>query len=59
MTLGDIALVTYEESQSRDGDKRVLFSSALFRDKEGTPNGLEWLHVHETWLSQEEEDIGE
>lgn len=56
MTLGDIALITYEESQSREGDKRVLFSSALFREKEGTPNGLEWLHVHETWLPREEEE---
>lgn len=61
MTLGDVALVTFEESQSRDDDTRVLFSSALLREKEGTLNGLEWLHVHETWMpgDEEEEDIVE
>ena len=47
----DITLVTYEEWQDEGSGERGRISSALFRSRVGTPNGLEWLHVHETWLS--------
>ena len=47
---GDIAVVTYAEYQERSGETTGRRSSALFRRKDGTPNGVEWLHLHETWL---------
>lgn len=43
-------LVSYEEWQQRDGSPRGRLSSALLRERAGTPNGLEWVHVQETWL---------
>jgi len=50
-TVGDgLFLVTYEEWQSEDGQERGRVSSALLRAKPGTPNGVEWIHLHETWL---------
>ena len=47
---GDIAVVTYAEYQERSGETTGRRASALFRRKDGTPNGVEWLHLHETWL---------
>ena len=44
-----VALVTYEEWQTVDGEIRGRASSALFREREETPCGVEWLHLHETW----------
>ena len=52
-TEGSVALVTYEEWQEVGGESRGRLSTALFRLREGTPNGVEWLHVHETWLADE------
>lgn len=46
----DLYLVTYEEWQARRGQERGRLSTAVFRRREGTPNGVEWLHVHEVWL---------
>ena len=50
---GDLFLATYEEWQA-DGDvERGRLSSALLRkadSREEHPNGIEWLHVHETWM---------
>ena len=49
-----VYLVNYEEWQRNalqstpQNNGRV--SSAIFVDAEDTPNGLKWLHVHETWL---------
>lgn len=45
-----MALVTYEEWHEFKGKINARLSSAIFRPKAGTPNGLEWLHVHEVWL---------
>lgn len=45
-----VALMGYEEWQEIDGRTRGRLSSALFREREGTPCGVEWLHLHETWL---------
>lgn len=46
------ALVRYEEWQeTKDGeDGRV--STALFRPSGGAPEGVEWIHLHETGLGK-------
>lgn len=44
-------LVIYEEWQEIDGVTRGRASSALFHERDDTPHGVEWLHLHETWLS--------
>ena len=48
--IGELALATYEEWQELDGEINARLSTALLRAKVGAPNGVEWLHVHETWL---------
>ena len=45
-----VVLMTYEEWQEVDGTVRGRTSSALFREREDTPFGVEWLHLHETWI---------
>ncbi len=45
-----VCLVTYEEWQRIGGRTTARLSSALFRRRPDGPNGVEWLHVHETWL---------
>lgn len=45
-------LVTYEEWQLVKGRTRGRISTALLRESPRKPNGLEWLHVHETWLPE-------
>lgn len=47
-------LVTYEEWQEVEGVTRGRLSTAIFSSKTGTPNGVQWRHVHETWLPEEE-----
>ncbi len=46
----ELVLAMYHEHQDLDGKSTVRLSSVFFRKKPGTPNQLEWLHVHETWL---------
>ena len=46
----DLFLATYQEWQTTGDKTRARLSSAVFRQQEDTPNGLVWLHVHETWL---------
>lgn len=48
-----MVVVTYEEHQTTDGATRNWLSSALFRAREGTPNGVEWVHVQETYLPRD------
>jgi len=43
-------LATYEEWQASGGRKRGRLSTAVFRKRDAAPNGVEWVHVHETWL---------
>ncbi len=50
---GDLTLAVYEECQDLQGKKNRRRSTVLFRDKPVNPNGLEWIHVHETWLERE------
>ncbi len=49
---GDLCLATYEEWQDRAGEVKGRLSTVLFRRREGAPGGVEWLHVHETWLPE-------
>ncbi|MHA1245212.1 MAG: hypothetical protein ACTSPK_09040 [Candidatus Heimdallarchaeota archaeon] len=46
----NLCLVTYEEWGRVNDEINARLSSALFRKKEGTINGVEWIHVHETFL---------
>lgn len=52
--LGDLCLVTYEEWQETPDRTVGRLSSALFRRRRGAPNGVQWVHVHETSLAAEE-----
>jgi hypothetical protein len=46
-------LVTYEEWQREPERPRTgRISSVAFLRRPGTPHGLEWLHVHETWIER-------
>lgn len=47
---GGLLLAVYEEWHETEDGPRGRLSSALFRPWPETPNGLQWLHVHETWL---------
>lgn len=53
---GDLILVTYEEWQKNALNSKPpnngRLSSALLKRSAAAPNGLVWLHVHETWLPQ-------
>ena len=51
--LGEAAVVTYEEWQEVDGETRGRLSTAVFGAREGRPNGVVWLHLHEVWLPTE------
>jgi hypothetical protein len=46
----DLCLVSYEEWQRGPDEETGRQSSALFQHAETAPNGVEWLHLHETWL---------
>ena len=48
--MGDRALVMYEEWHSLKGEESARLSTVLFEKRAGAPNGVAWLHVHETWL---------
>ncbi|MFQ5640515.1 MAG: hypothetical protein ACE5IR_21245 [bacterium] len=45
-------VATYEEWQEIDGETKARISTVIFKARGDAPNGLEWLHVHETWLSK-------
>lgn len=46
----DLALLTYVERQSVHGKGTARLSSVLMQQHEPAPNGVRWLHVHETWM---------
>lgn len=46
----NLVLATYEEWQQTPGSQTVRLASALFQRRLEAPHGVEWLHVHETWL---------
>ena len=41
---------TYEEWQTTDGELTGRISSAVMEGDPLAPNGLRWMHLHETWL---------
>lgn len=49
----DRALVVYVEWQESGGVTRGRISSALFGRSGDAPNGVVWLHLQETWLSED------
>ena len=58
--VGDLCVVTYEEWQEQPSATRVKttvrLSSAVFRAQPDAPNGVEWLHLHETWRAEQPQD---
>jgi len=51
-TVGSQAMMLYEEWQEIEGETRGRLSTAVLQRRDGTPNGVEWLHVHEVWLPE-------
>jgi len=49
---GRLAVVEYEEWQEEGGQTTSRYSTAAFERRDGTPNGLVWIRVHETWFSR-------
>lgn len=47
----DFLVATYREGQMRDGEETVRLSTVVFRPAAGTPNGVSWHHLHETWIA--------
>jgi len=41
---------TYEEWQSFEGARTGRISTAVMAADRAMPNGLRWIHLHETWL---------
>lgn len=46
----DTIVVFYVEAQLRAGKHSRRQSSAVFTTSSSAPNGVEWQHLHETWL---------
>ena len=46
----DTIVVLYVEAQLRGGKHSRRQSSAVFTISSSAPNGVEWRHLHETWL---------
>lgn len=47
---GGLLIVTYEEWQTNDGITTSRTSTVVFKENATQPNGLIWLHVHESGL---------
>lgn len=43
-------VVTYVERQVRAGAGTARRATALFTESSSAPNGVEWRHLHETWM---------
>lgn len=50
----DTIVLTYVEAQSRAGKYSRRQASTLFTASSSGPNGVEWQHLHETWLQMPE-----
>lgn len=46
----DTVVVTYVEKQERKGVRTARRATALFTASSSTPSGVEWRHLHETWM---------
>jgi hypothetical protein len=47
---GDRCLLRYEEHQSGGGGDTARVSTALFGPDDDAPEGVQWIHLQETWL---------
>lgn len=47
---GDLGLLTYVEHHRRPSGTTARLSTVLMQRHDSAPNGVCWLHVHETWL---------
>ena len=47
---GNVILCSYEEWQEGRAETKGRLSTAVFGLRAETPNGVEWLHLHEVWL---------
>jgi len=45
-------LVTYEEWHKIDVNNTGRLSTAIFQKSDNKFNGINWVHVHETWLGE-------
>ncbi len=57
--LGDRALVMYEEWHQLGDATSARLSTVLFEPRSAAPNGVAWVHVHETWLPGQAPEAGE
>jgi hypothetical protein len=48
--LGETIIATYEEWQEIKSQVSARLSSATFKFDSDAPNGVAWVHLHETWL---------
>ncbi len=48
----DLVIAGYIERQWVGDDATKRWSTATFQANPGTPNGLTWLHLHETWTNE-------
>ena len=46
----DVVVGTYEEWQTASGVTTGRLSTAVMMPAPHQPNGLQWVHLHETWL---------
>lgn len=46
---GGVTVCRYEEWQTTPDDETGRMSTVVFRSESGTPGGLSWVSVHETW----------
>ena len=49
---GELVLITYREHGVTANGKRSTLISAVLRKNAATPNGLEWVHIHEVRLPE-------
>lgn len=45
-----LGVVTYEEWHEEGDESRGRIATAILQDRADAPQGVEWVHVHETWL---------
>ncbi len=58
-SLGDALLCTYEEWHRLEGESSARLTTVLYGRNPDAPLGVEWLHVHETWLPGQAPAAGE
>ncbi|MCH9685531.1 MAG: hypothetical protein K0V04_29125 [Deltaproteobacteria bacterium] len=48
---GEVGLLTYIERHRRPSGDTARLSTVLMQRREGSPNGVWWLHLQETWMA--------